>query len=125
MRWMIFVMHFSVLPMAQAQLKGAVSQEKLPKKAEEKREVVVQSPTEIAKENAEKLRKSLRLTEDQYQSLLKAFTEYEVAVHKVTKSALSKQEKFDKTNLLSAARRKKMKAILTPEQYKAYLMSFP
>lgn len=113
--------HFS----GTAQLKGAVQQQNQPPKGNEKREVVTSTPKDVARSNAEKLRTSLKLTQAQYEGLLKVFTDYEVGVDKVQKSNQSRQEKFDKTNALSITRRKKMKQILTPDQYNAYIMSFP
>ncbi|MCE2788511.1 MAG: hypothetical protein LW630_01225 [Saprospiraceae bacterium] len=118
--WLVF------LPLAGfSQLKGAVSQENLPPKAGEKRELSSSAPKEVAKNNADKLKVSLKLSNEQYTALLKAFVEYETELAKVQKSKLSKQVKFDQSNSLSLLRRKKMKQILTTEQYQAYIMSFP
>ncbi len=125
MRFCLFAW-FIILPLvASSQLKGAVNQQNLPPKADEKREISSSTPKEVAKNNADKLKASLKLSDEQYSALLKAFVEYETALAKVQKSNLSKQAKFEQSNSLSLVRRKKMKQILTADQYQAYIMSFP
>lgn len=107
------------------QLKGAVPQSNAPEHINKERKVEDQSATSLAKNNAAKLKKSLKLTDKQHTDLYKVLLEYETNVEKTTNSKLAKKDQFNKLNQLNMAKQDKMKAILTKEQYHAYIMSFP
>jgi hypothetical protein len=107
------------------QLKGAVPQSSAPAHIKGERKPDDNSAVSLAKNNAAKMKKSLRLTDKQHADLYAVFLEYETGVEKTAKSKLSKKEQFDKMNLLNSKKQEKMKAILTKEQYHAYIMSFP
>lgn len=83
------------------------------------------TPAAKAKDNAKKLTKSLKLNESQSESLEKAILEYETQVSNTNKSKLSNKEKYVKNNDLNMKRQAAFKKIMTPEQYKAYLLSYP
>jgi vacuolar-type H+-ATPase subunit I/STV1 len=108
-----------------AQLKGAVPQQNAPAHVNEERKVPSSSPESIAKNNAEKLTKALKLNNQQANSILKAFTDYEKKVFQTNNSKLSSKEKYKKLTVLNAERQKALKSILTEAQYKAYILSFP
>jgi len=83
------------------------------------------TPAAKAKENAKLLTKSLKLNEKQHESLEKALVEFETQVSSTYKSKLPNKEKYVKVNDLNTKRQGAIKKILTPEQYKAYLLSYP
>ncbi len=107
------------------QLKGAVPQPEVPAHIKEERKPENISSVSLAKNNAAKMKKSLKLTEKQYNDLYKVLLEYETNVEKTTKSKLSKKDQFSKMNQLNINKQDKMKLILSKEQYHAYIMSFP
>jgi hypothetical protein len=106
-------------------LNGAVPQKSTPEHIKKERKVEVTTPSSIAKNNADKLKKSLKLNDSQYNDLHAALIDYEVAVDKTTKSKMSKQDQFKKLNELNLKRQNKLKTILTEEQFHSYIMSFP
>jgi hypothetical protein len=108
-----------------AQLKGAVPQEKAPEYIKEERKPTTSDPESIAKNNAEKLTRALKLNAQQSAAIQKAFTEYEKKVFQTNNSKLSTKEKYKKLTVLNAERQKALKTILTEAQYKAYILSFP
>jgi hypothetical protein len=108
-----------------AQLKGAVPQQNAPDHIREDRKVPTSDPESIAKNNAEKLTKALKLDVQQSIAIQKAFTDYEKKVFQTNNSKLSTKEKYKKVTLLNAERQKALKSILTEAQYKAYMLSFP
>jgi hypothetical protein len=108
-----------------AQLKGAVPQQNAPAHVNEERKLPSSNPEAIAKNNAEKLTKALKLNEQQATAIQKAFTDYEKKVFQTNNSKLSSKEKYKKLTLLNAERQKALKSILTEAQYKAYILSFP
>jgi hypothetical protein len=57
--------------------------------------------------------------------LEKALVEFETQVSSTNKSKLTNKEKYVKVNDLNTKRQSAIKKILTPEQYKAYLLSYP
>jgi len=71
------------------------------------------------------MKKTLKLSEKQYGDLYKALLTYETDVEKTSQSNLSKKDQFDKMNKLNISKQEKLKAILSKEQYHAYIMSFP
>ncbi len=107
------------------QLKGAVQQTNLPAHINEERKPENSTPASLAKNNSDKLTKSLKLTEVQRKALYTAFLDYETNILSTNKSKLSNQQKFKKTNELNKVRQGKLKSILTKEQYSAYILSFP
>ena len=107
------------------QLKGAVQQNNLPAHINEERKPENSTPASLAKNNSDKLTKSLKLTEVQRKDLYAAFLDYETNILSTNKSKLSNQQKFKKTNELNKVRQGKLKSILTKEQYSAYILSFP
>lgn len=111
--------------LAFGQLKGAVPQADVPAHMNKERKVVSNTPASIAKTNADKLTKSLKLNDKQHKDLHAALLEYETNVAKTNKSNLSKKEKFNAINKINQKRQSSIKTILTPEQYKAYIYSFP
>lgn len=121
---MIFISLFFAIN-ANAQLKGAVPQKEQPKHINEDRKVSNSTPQSIAKNNVDKLKKSLKLDDKQYKDLFTAFVEYETGVYNTNRSKLSSKDQFKKLNELNAARQAKLKKILSKEQYHAYIMSFP
>ena len=125
MRIFLFIAIVFISNHAFAQLKGAVPQQSAPAHINEERKTENSTPALAAKNNADKLRKSLKLDEKQYDSLYKALLEYEKGVDQTTKSKLAKADQFKKMNQLNQTRQNKLKAILTKEQYHAYIMSFP
>ncbi len=124
-RFYFFVFLLLMSNFAFGQLKGAVPQQSAPAHINEERKAESSTPASAAKNNADKLRKSLKLNEKQYNELYKALVEYETGVDKTTKSKLPKADQFKKMNQLNLARQNKLKTILTKEQYHAYIMSFP
>ncbi|MFZ1561566.1 MAG: hypothetical protein WAT37_16650 [Saprospiraceae bacterium] len=124
-RFYFFVFLLLMSNIAFGQLKGAVPQETAPAHINEERKTTSSTPTSAAKNNADKLRKSLKLSEKQYNDLYKALVEYETGVDKTTRSKLPKADQFKKMNELNLVRQNKLKTILTKEQYHAYIMSFP
>ena len=84
------------------QLKGAVPQKDQPNHMGEERKVARTTPESLAKNNADKLKKSLKLDEKQYKELYAALLEYEKGVAANAKSKLSKKEQFNKLNQLNA-----------------------
>ena len=108
-----------------AQLKGAVPQEKAPEHIHEERKPSTSDPESIAKNNAEKLTKALKLNARQAAAIQKAFTDYEKKVFQTNNSKLSTKEKYKKLTVLNGERQKTLKTILTEAQYKAYILSFP
>mgnify|MGYP007117551728 FL=1 len=122
----IFFIFLSILTNQMfGQLKGAVPQADAPSHINEQRKEENKGAASLAKNNAAKLKKSLKLTDKQHEDLFKALLDYETNVEKTTKSKLSKKDQFNKLNQLNMAKQDKMKAILTKEQYHAYIMSFP
>lgn len=111
--------------LAYSQLKGAVPQANAPAHMNKERKVTSNTPASTAKINADKLTKSLKLNEKQHRDLHDALLEYETNVAKTNKSNLSKKEKFNAINKINQKRQSSIKAILTPEQYKTYIYSFP
>lgn len=107
------------------QLKGAVPQKDQPKHISEERKVTKTTPESQAKNNADKLKKSLKLDDKQYKDLYAALLDYEKGVYANSRSKLSKKDQFNKHNELNAKRQAQLKKILTQEQYHAYIMSFP
>lgn len=124
-RFYFFVFLLLMSNIAIGQLKGAVPQESAPSHINEERKPTSSTPASAAKNNADKLRKSLKLSEKQYNDLHKALVEYETGVDKTTRSKLPKADQFKKMNELNLIRQNKLKTILTKEQYHAYIMSFP
>lgn len=108
-----------------AQLKGAVPQEKAPEHINEERKPTSSDPESTAKNNAEKLTRALKLNAQQSAAIQKAFTDYEKKVFQTNNSKLSTKEKYKKLTALNAERQKALKTILTEAQYKAYILSFP
>jgi hypothetical protein len=104
---------------------GPAAQKNAPEKVTKEARPVLNTPTAKAKDIAKKLTKSLLLNETQHASLEKALIEYETQVSNTNKSKLSNKEKYVKTNDLNMKRQATIKKILTPEQYKAYLLSYP
>jgi uncharacterized protein YlxW (UPF0749 family) len=125
MKLFFFILTVLLSTNAIGQLKGAVPQESAPSHINEERKTASSTPASAAKNNADKLRKSLKLSEKQYNDLRKALVEYETGVEKTTRSKLSKADQFKKMNELNLIRQNKLKTILTKEQYHAYIMSFP
>ncbi|MBK8518726.1 MAG: hypothetical protein IPL55_21305 [Saprospiraceae bacterium] len=107
------------------QLKGAVPQSTVPEHINDDRKVENNSAKSAAKNNADKMKKTLKLSEKQYGDLYKALLTYETDVEKTSQSNLSKKDQFDKMNKLNISKQEKLKAILSKEQYHAYIMSFP
>ena len=107
------------------QIKEAVQQKPLPPNAIESRKPLSTAPTDVAKNNAVKLKQSLKLNEAQYSELYKVLVTYETNIDIVGKSKLPKANQFKKMNEYSKIRQQKMKEILTKEQYNNYIMSFP
>lgn len=120
--FLLFVIHSTQIF---GQLKGAVPQSSAPSHINEERKEENKSAVSLAKSNAAKLKKSLKLTDKQHDDLYKALLDYETNVEKTTKSKLSKKDQFNKLNQLNMTKQDKMKTILTKEQYHAYIMSFP
>lgn len=123
----VLLMFFSLMLAfnSYGQLKGAVPQKDQPNHMGEERKVARTTPESLAKNNADKLKKSLKLDEKQYKELYAALLEYEKGVAANAKSKLSKKEQFNKLNQLNARRQEQLKKILSKEQYHAYIMSFP
>ena len=107
------------------QLKGAVPQSEVPEHLKAERKPEDKSAASLAKNNAAKMKNSLKLSEKQHNDLYKVLLEYETGVDKTNKSKLSKKDQFGKMNQLNLVKQDKMKLILTKEQYHAYIMSFP
>lgn len=108
-----------------AQLKGAVPQQNAPAHVNEERKFASTDPESIAKNNAKKLTKALKLNDHQSNAIQKAFVNYEKKVFQTNNSKLSSKEKYKKLTVLNAERQKALKSILTEAQYKAYILSFP
>jgi hypothetical protein len=108
-----------------AQLKGAVPQPNAPEHIKKERKKPANTPTAKALEVSTKLTKTLGLNEVQQKDLHAAILDYETNVTNVNKSNLSKKDKYNKIHTLNMKRQARLKAILTPEQYKTYILSFP
>jgi septal ring factor EnvC (AmiA/AmiB activator) len=104
---------------------GPATQKEAPEKSAKEAKPTLNTPTAKAKDNAKKLTKSLKLNETQQASLEKALIEYETQVSNTNKSKLTNKEKYVKNNDLNMKRQAAIKKILSPEQYKAYLLSYP
>ncbi len=124
-KYILFISALFVAANAFGQLKGAVPQAKTPAHMNEQRKIPSNSPAAVAKNNADKLNTSLKLSEKQHKDLYLALLDYETNVDKTTKSKLSKSDQFKKMNELNIKRQEKLKLILNKEQYHAYIMSFP
>lgn len=107
------------------QLKGAIPQTDVPENIKKEKKAVPTTPAGIAKINAEKLSKSLKLNQKQSEEIYQAFLDYEMNVDKTNKSNLTNKEKYVKINKLNSTRQNNLKKILTKEQYNTYIMSFP
>ena len=125
MKWYFIFGFLTVAFNLSGQLKGAVPQANAPEHIHKERKVVSATPASAAKNNADKLKSSLKLTEKQYNDLYQALLVYETNVDKTTKSKMSKSNQFKKLNTLNVERQNKLKSIFTKEQYHAYIMSFP
>jgi len=125
MKYILFTFLLLFSSQSYCQLKGAIKQENVPDHFNEERKTENSSITSIAKNNALKMKKSLKLNDKQHSELYKILLEYETQVEKTTSSNLSKKDQYTKLNKLNMAKQDKLKAILTPEQYKAYMLSFP
>jgi hypothetical protein len=121
----ILMIFYVGLLQVHAQLKGAVPQEKVPEHVHEERKPVTSDPESVAKNNAEKLTRALKLNAQQSAAIQKAFTDYEKKVFQTNNSKLSTKEKYKKLTVLNGERQKALKTILTEAQYKAYILSFP
>ena len=116
--FILFLLLFSNC--AFAQLKGAVPQPNAPEHIKKERKKPANTPTAKALEVSTKLTKTLGLND-----LHAAILDYETNVTNVNKSNLSKKDKYNKIHTLNMKRQARLKAILTPEQYKTYILSFP
>jgi len=125
MKQIFLVFGLLMAQMAYGQLKGPIPQSNAPEHINKERKAEVSSPATIAKNNAEKLTKSLKLSGKQNKDLYAALLDYETNSDKINNSKLPKKEKFVKINALNKARQAKLKAIFTPEQYNTYILSFP
>ncbi len=112
------------LSQSSAQIKATV--QPVPPGASEKARVAKPTtPEGIAKSSADNLKKTLGLSEKQRTSIYKALLDHTLAVKQVKSSKLSNKEKYNKTVALDQARTKKFEAIMTKEQYKSYILTFP
>lgn len=125
MKYIFFVYCLIFTQLSYGQLKGAVTQTNVPDHVVKEKKAEAHTPAAIAKNNAEKLTKSLNLTSKQSKDLHQALLEYETNIDKTNKSKLSNKEKYVQINKLNRARQTKLKTILTKEQYNSYIMSFP
>ena len=107
------------------QLTGAVPQPNAPEHIKKERKKPANTPAGKALEVSTKLTKTLGLNEVQQKDLHAAILDYETNVTNVNKSNLSKKDKYNKIHTLNMKRQARLKAILTPEQYKTYILSFP
>lgn len=121
--FVIFCLFFAEI--AKGQLKGAIPQTDVPENIKKEKKAVPTTPAGIAKINAEKLSKSLKLNQKQSEEIYQAFLDYEMNVDKTNKSKLTNKEKYVKINKLNSTRQNNLKKILTKEQYNTYIMSFP
>jgi len=96
-----------------------------PEHIKKERKKPANTPTAKALEVSTKLTKTLGLNEVQQKDLHAAILDYETNVTNVNKSNLSKKDKYNKIHTLNMKRQARLKAILTPEQYKTYILSFP
>jgi len=89
------------------------------------RKVASKTPVATAKEKSKKMKLSLNLNDKQEAGIYNVFLKYETGMEKVKKSKLPIKEKSLKVKALSSDKQKQLEQILTKEQYKAYIMSFP
>ena len=125
MKYKVVVILLCCSSLMMAQNIGKTSKAPIPAEAPKERLTSSQSPKDIAKSNADKLSKSIKLTEQQSQEVHQAFLEYELAMDKLSKSNLTKKEQFTKSNQHKRKRQLALKSTLTKEQYKTYMLSFP
>ena len=125
MKYLFFIIGILFAQSSFGQLKGAVPQSEVPEHMKKEKKVVSNTPATVAKNNADKLTKSLKLNEKQSKELHAALLEYETNVSKTNKSKLANKEKYLKINELNRVRQNKLKTILTKEQYNTYILSFP
>lgn len=83
-------------------------------------------PEERAAQFSDNLTKTLNLTTAQSKQLLKLSLSYEKQLDQINNDkSLTTSQKYDKLTLQRVQRNKKLKEILTKEQYKKYSLSFP
>lgn len=125
MKYIFIILGLFFAQLSFGQLKGAIPQSEVPEDLKKEKMVAPSTPEGVAKENAEKLTKSLKLNQKQSADLQVALLDYETNVNKINKSKLTNKEKYLKINEQNRTRQSKLKAILTKEQYNTYIMSFP